>query len=231
MSVGSDSVPASESGPETPNGREDGCRERLIDVTLELCARQGYDATTADQIATAAGVTPSEFARYFANTEAVVLSIVDTMAHATAAGLANVKTDVDPEHALLSAGIAAMTAVIEDRGAVTLERLLAMGKIVNATRNLQRKVSEVRKRVITPALADRLGVDPRDRRLKQALTMWSAVMASAYIAQEDMPDDYDPRNDSALIARMAANLSQSFGDVTGKDPNQPEEPAGQTTSP
>jgi AcrR family transcriptional regulator len=222
MSVGSDPVPASKSGPAKPDGRDDGCRERLIDVTLELCARQGYDATTADQIAAAAGVTPSEFARYFANTEAVFLSIVEAMAHATAAALADVKTDVDPEHALLSAGIAAMTAVIEDRGAVTLERLLAMGKIVNATRNLQRKVSEVRKRVIAPALSDWLGVNPQDRRLKQALTMWSAVMASAYIAQEEMPDDYDPRHDSALSARMAANLSQSFGEVTGKDPNQSE---------
>jgi AcrR family transcriptional regulator len=222
MSVGSDPVPASKSGPATPESRDDDCRERLIDVTLELCAHQGYDATTADQIATAAGVTPSEFARYFASPEAVLLSIVDAMTHATAAALPDVQTDVDPERALLSAGIAAMTAVIEDRGAVRLERLLALGQIVNATRNLQRKVSEVRKRVITPALSDRLGVDPQDRRLKRALTMWSAVMASAYIAQEDMPDDYDPRHDSALTARMEANLLQSFGEVTGKDPKQPE---------
>jgi AcrR family transcriptional regulator len=220
VSVGSDPVPASKSGPETPNSRDDGGRVRLIDVTLELCARQGYDATTVDQIAAAAGVTPSEFARYFASTEAVLLSIVDAMAHAIATALADVKTDVDAEHALLSACIASMTAVIEDRGAVTLERLLALGKIVNATRNLQRKVSEVRKRVIAPALCDRLGVDPQDRRLKRALTMWSAVMASAYIAQENMSDQYDPRYDSALSERMIANLSQSFGEVTGKDPKQ-----------
>jgi hypothetical protein len=75
---------------------------------------------------------------------------------------------------------------------------------------------------MAPALSDWLGVNLQDRRLKQALTMWSAVMASAYIAQEEMPDDYDPRHDSALSARMAANLSQSFGEVTGKDPNQSE---------
>jgi AcrR family transcriptional regulator len=222
MNTGPGPVPASKKKSSTPDSRDDDCRERLIDATLELCAQHGYYATTPDQIAYAAGVEPSDFARYFASTEAVLLSIVDAMAHATAAALADVEKDVDPERALLSAGIAAMTAVIEDRGAVRLERLLAMGHIVNATRNLQRKVSEVRKRVITPALSHRLGVDPQDRRLKQALTMWSAVMASAYIAQEGMPDDYNPRHDSALTARMEANLSQSFGEVTGKDPEQSE---------
>jgi AcrR family transcriptional regulator len=221
MSAGPGPVPASKKRSATPDGGDDDCRERLIDATLELCLRQGYDATTPDDVAFAAGVTPSEFARYFASTEAVVLSIADAMARATAAGLADVETDVDPERALLSAGIAAVKAVIEGRGAVTLDRLLALGQIVNATRNLQRKVSEVRKRVITPALSDRLGVDPQDRRLRRAATMWSAVMASAYIAQLDMPDDYDPRRDGGLSEKMIASLSQSFGEVMGKDPKQP----------
>ena len=32
-------------------------REKLIDVALDLCIRQGYEATTIDQIAAAVGVT------------------------------------------------------------------------------------------------------------------------------------------------------------------------------
>ncbi len=36
--------------------------------------------------------------------------------------------------------------------------------------------------MITQALADWMGVDPKDRRLQRALTMWSAVTASAYVA-------------------------------------------------
>jgi AcrR family transcriptional regulator len=222
MNTGPGPVPASKKRPSTPDRRDDDCRERLIDATLELCTRQGYDATTPDQIAYAAGVEPSDFVRYFADTEAVILSIVDAMSHATATALADVEKDVDPDRALLTAGIAAVTAIAEGRGAVTLDRLLAMAQISNATRNLQRKLSAARKRVITQPLADWMGVDPQDPRVKRALTMWSAVAASAYVGGAGMPEDYDPRRDEMLSERIVANLSQSFGDVTGKDPEQSE---------
>jgi AcrR family transcriptional regulator len=220
VSVGSGPVPASKKGPATPDGRPDDCRERLIDATLELCARQGYDATTVEQVAAEAGVTPADFAQHFATTEAVLVTIVEAMAHATAAALADVEADVPLENALLTAGGVAVTAVVEGRGAVTLDRLMALATIVNATRNLPRRLSQVRKQVITRALADRMGVDPNDRRLQRAATMWSAVAASAYVTQEEMPDDYDPQQDAQLTERMIANLSERFGHVMGEDPKQ-----------
>jgi AcrR family transcriptional regulator len=219
MSVGSGPVPAPEKGP-APDSRPDDCRERLIDVTLDLCTRQGYDATTVDQVAAAAGVTVVDFAQHFASTEAVLVSIVEAMAHATAAALADVEPDVPLENALLTAGGAAVTAVVEGRGVVTLDRLIALATIVNSTRSLPRKVSRVRKRVITQALADRMGIDPKDRRLQRAATMWSAVAASAYIAQVEMPEHYDPQSDEMLSERMIANLSESFEQVMGEDPQQ-----------
>jgi AcrR family transcriptional regulator len=219
MSVGSGPVPASKKGP-APDSRPDDCRERLIDATLDLCVRQGYDATTVDQVAAAAGVPVVDFAEHFASTEAVLVSIVEAMAHATAAALADVDTDVPLENALLTAGGAAVTAVVEGRGAVTLDRLIALATIVNATRSLPRKLSKVRKRVITRALADRMGIDPKDRRLQRAATMWSAVAASAYVAQVEMPEHYDPQTDEMLSERMIANLSDTFGQVMGDDPKQ-----------
>jgi hypothetical protein len=47
-----------------PGDRDDDCRERLVDVTLDLCMSQGYDATTVDQIAAGADVTPADFERH-----------------------------------------------------------------------------------------------------------------------------------------------------------------------
>ena len=51
-------------------------REKLIDVALDLCIRQGHEATTIDQIAAAVGVTAHAVGRYFATKDAIILSIV-----------------------------------------------------------------------------------------------------------------------------------------------------------
>jgi AcrR family transcriptional regulator len=214
--VSARSRPGADSGERSlpPDDR----RERLIDAALELCARYGYDATTLDQIAAKAGVSEADSAKYFATTEAVLMSIVDDMAHATAAVLENTAKGIEPERALLSASAVTVSAIIEGRGAVPLERLLAMAGVISATRNLHRTVSAARKRVITKPLAEWMGVDPTDRRLQRALTMWSAVIASSYVGASEMPKGYEPQRDSELQQRMIANLAYSFGDVMGVDP-------------
>jgi AcrR family transcriptional regulator len=194
------------------------CREQLIDSALDLFMRHGYDSTTVDQIADAAGVTLDDFERHFATKEAVLMSVVDDVSSVTAAALADVPKGIEPKQALLKASTAAMGAVIDGHGGVTLERLMALARIVTDTARLQRKVSAARKRVITQPLADWMGVDPEDRRLQRALTMWSAVAASAYVGAVGTPKNYDPRRDDWLRERLIGNLSQSFVEVTGEDP-------------
>ena len=196
-------------------------REALIDAALSLFARQGYDATTAAQIAAEAGIPEADFATYFATPESVLMSIVDDISHATAAALAGIDRGRDPERALLDAGSVMVTGIVEGRGPIPIERLLAMARIVSSTRNLHRKVSAARKRVIAQPLADWMGVDPDDRRLRRALTMWSAVTASAYVSAADLTDEYEPRGDSNLRHRMIANIAQSFGEVMGENPKAP----------
>jgi AcrR family transcriptional regulator len=48
-------------------------RVAIQDAALDLIARQGYDATTCEQIAAAAEVSPATFFRYFPTKEDVVL--------------------------------------------------------------------------------------------------------------------------------------------------------------
>jgi len=113
-------------------------------------------------------------------------------------------------------------AHVEGRGAVTLDQLLALARIVSATRNLHRTVAAARRRVLVQPLADWMRVDPANRRLQRALTMWAAVTASTYVSALNMPEGYRSQGDSQLRQRMIAYLSESFGDVMGVDPSRPE---------
>lgn len=197
------------------------CRERLIDATLSLCTRCGYEATSVDQIAAAADVTPDEFARYFTSKDAVLVSLIEDLLHASVAALRDVEPDTGPEHALLIATTKVVSRVIDGRGVITRERFLAVGPVITAHLNLRQQVSLARRRILTGALADRLGVAQEDRRVHQAVTRWSAIAAGAHLAGSSMADHYDPRTDDQLIERMIAELSAGFADVMGEAPQPP----------
>lgn len=198
------------------------CRERVIDATLSLCNRCGYEATSVDQIAAAADVSPHDFARHFASKDAVLLSIVEDLLQAAADALGDVEPDTGPEHALFVATTKAVSRVIDGRGVITRDRFLAVAQVFTAHPNLRQQVSLARKRILTGALADRLGVAEDDRHVHQAVTRWSAIMAGAYVVGGSMADHYDPRTDDQLIERMIAELSATFADVMGDNPPQPD---------
>lgn len=54
-------------------GRVEATRAALQAAALDLCERQGYDATTVEQIAAAAGVTQMTFFRHFPTKAAVLM--------------------------------------------------------------------------------------------------------------------------------------------------------------
>jgi AcrR family transcriptional regulator len=197
------------------------CRERLIDATLDLCIRWGYEATTIDEISAAAKVAPSDFARHFTTKDAVLMCIVEDLVNATGAALRNVDAAVGPEQALLTATTEVITAITEGRGVITCDRMLAMAEVVTANANLRKQASLTRKRVLSQALADRMGVAADNRRVRHAVTRWSAIASGAYIGAGSMGEHYDPRQDDQLKERGIAELTASFSDVMGDDPPSP----------
>ncbi|GAA0926895.1 helix-turn-helix domain-containing protein [Pseudonocardia zijingensis] len=64
-------------------------RERLERAALELFAEQGYDDTTADQIAAAAGLNRSTFFRHFRDKREVLFGGRDTLAARLAESIEN----------------------------------------------------------------------------------------------------------------------------------------------
>ncbi len=201
---------------------EQDCRERLIDATLNLGIRFGYEATSIDQIAASAGVTPAVFLRYFATKDAVILSVIDDLVQATAATLPHVEVAASPEHALLTATTEVLTAIIDGHGVITRERMLAMSEIVTAHPDLRKQASYVRKRVLSQALADWLGVAVENRRVRQAVTMWSAIASGAYMSRSTMADHYDPGLDEELKRRTVVELTAGFKEVMGDNRSEPD---------
>jgi AcrR family transcriptional regulator len=198
------------------------CRERLIDATLSLCTRSGYEATSVDQISADAGVTPDDFARHFATKDEVLVSIVGDLLQASVEELGDVEPDTGLEHALFIATTKVISRVIDGRGVITRDRFLALAQVLTAHPNLRQQMSLARKRILTGALADRLGVAKDDRHVHRAVTRWSAIVAGGYLIGNSMADHYDPRTDDQLIERMITELSATFADVMGDDPPQPD---------
>jgi hypothetical protein len=71
--------------------------------------------------------------------------------------------------------------------------MLAMAEFVTANSNLRKQASLTRKRVLTQALADGMGVAADNRRVRHAVTTWSAIAAGAYLGAGSMGEHYDPR--------------------------------------
>jgi AcrR family transcriptional regulator len=193
------------------------CRDRIIDATLDLCVRFGYETTSVEQIIAAAEVEPADFSRYFATKDAVILSIVEALLGAGAAALADVGEAASPEQALLLSTTAVMTAIAEGRGPITLDQMLAMSPIMSANADLRKHASLMRKRLLTPALADWMGLTPNDRRVHHAVRKWSAIATGSYMARSTMAEHYDPALDDQLEERMIAEITASFDEVMGED--------------
>ncbi|WP_280399204.1 TetR family transcriptional regulator [Nocardia carnea] len=71
-------------------------RAELTEVAIALFARQGFEATTVDEIARAAGMTKRSFFRYFPSKEEAVFGGIDTTGEKVVAELAARPAGEDP---------------------------------------------------------------------------------------------------------------------------------------
>jgi AcrR family transcriptional regulator len=96
-------------------------RQALIDAAFELFQRNGFDATTVEEIAAAVEVSPRTFFRYFASKEDVALTQQDDWKTAIIAELAVRPADEPVMTAIRHAVSAAMQAFQEDDGHSALD--------------------------------------------------------------------------------------------------------------
>jgi len=179
-------------------------RAALINAALQLFERHGFEATTIDEIAAAADVSPRTFFRYFATKEEVALGddlgpeILGLLA-ARPAG----EPMLESARHVVADSLVLVTA--EDR-----EALLARLRIVYRTPSLRARRWEYQLemgRVSGAALAERRGLPPDD--LGSRVT--AAAIFTAIEVAMDRWQEHDGREDlGAAIDAAIGHLATAF---------------------
>ena len=182
-------------------------RAAIRQHALRLFSEQGYQATTVEQIAAAAEVSPSTFFRYFPTKEDVVLR--DDLDTRMLEAFAKQPPDLAPVQAIRAATKDALTAFGADEMAQIRE-----------TTALTLTVPEVRARamdefartmeVIAEAIAERAGRSPADLPVRALAGAVVGVIMSVTLpwsdwTSESATDDMFARIDEAL-ALLEAGL-------------------------
>ncbi len=164
----------------TPPERKPGLRERKKARTryeiqrhaLRLFLDQGFDATTVEQIAEAADVSPSTFFRYFPTKVAVVLA--DDLDSVFLASFHAQPPEID----ILQAFRNALGSVFADLAPDELATLRARGQLYLSTPELRAAVLDDvigSMRVLSTAVAERTGRSASD---PQVMTLCGAILGA-----------------------------------------------------
>ena len=158
-------------------------RAAIQEHALRLFREQGYDATTVEQIAEAAEVSPSTFFRYFPTKEDVVA--YDALDPMVMTAWRAQPLDVGPIRAFRNAMVQVFQAMTSDQ----LEELLSRGRLLFSVPELrQAAINELLRsgKMVTDELAVRLGRPADDFELK---IFGGAVMGAMMAALIPMLED------------------------------------------
>ena len=153
--------------------------DELREIALQMLARQGYDATTVDDIAMAAGMSRRTFHRYYASKEDVVIQLLADVGDQVRAELASRPAAEPPVVALRRAVGVAIDFCSGHHDPV---KMLAVVRLVLGTPVLRARFLALQadsQAGLTGVLAARLGVPPDDLFPEMAVRMALAAFAAA----------------------------------------------------
>jgi AcrR family transcriptional regulator len=176
---------AEESVPADRRARNrDRTRQALAEAAMELFATQGYGATTVEQIADLASVSPRTFFRYFDSKEDVLLPLDQPMEVAPA--IRSQPLSLSDLDALRTALVATAPSNEPAVGRIRMLREALSSSAALRGRDFdQRSLSE---QAMARALADRRRLAEPDHEARLAAVVGFAILRTAMDRWLDLPD-------------------------------------------
>lgn len=116
-----DPHPVSQEGRRERKRRE--THQRITEIGIRLFTENGYDATTLDAIAAAAGIARRTFFHYFGSKEDIILAWQGALPEALRAAILAQDTAASPL-AMVERGLIALTADMHPEAAVTISTIV-----------------------------------------------------------------------------------------------------------
>jgi AcrR family transcriptional regulator len=187
-------------GPPRPGLRERKkarTRAAIREHAFRLFREQGYDATTVEQIADAAEVSPSTFFRYFPTKEDVVLQ--DDMDLLWMEAIREQPPEVGPI-AAMRAGVHTAFARMGEGEWAQLRETTELAMAVPAVR--ARMLQELARttQVLAAAVAERSGRDPGDFAVRALAGAIVGIAMAAWFEEADDLTDFSDHNRLAAFA-------------------------------
>jgi AcrR family transcriptional regulator len=153
-------------------------RAELMSVAMDLFLDQGFEQTTVEQIATAAGLSRRSFFRYFATKDEILGETLASTGHAIAAALSG--RPLDPVWTAVRRAFDPLLAAIanDERALPMMRMMLHNPALAGSHRDKQTSWQHA----IATAAQDRLRGDPHDAQL-QATALAGAALACLTAAQ------------------------------------------------
>jgi len=192
-------------------------RKALIDAALNLFAENGFDETSTDEIAAAAGVSPRTFFRYFPTKESVLFFGEYDFIRLFSGALAAQDPSIPDLEAICSALIALAPRVEPLRERVRLYELAIASSML--LRGREQAAAEDNIKVMSEAIADRRRLAQPDESceilsslsniaLRRALQAWLASPPRQKLA-ELIPVEFNRIADVVAEARSAHGSSSA----------------------
>ncbi|MGK8520472.1 TetR/AcrR family transcriptional regulator [Nocardia asteroides] len=155
-------------------------RSRIMAAALDLCDKQGFEATTIEQIANAADVSPRTINRYFDSKEDIVLGPVKDFGRTIAETLRELPRTGNELESLRQAFLqvvdraaaAGDTDPLSFRQFQKVQRILRSSPSVSA-RSLEH--ADDKQTAIAAVVAERLGTEPDARAVRLIVGTWQLI--------------------------------------------------------
>ncbi|WP_067698279.1 TetR/AcrR family transcriptional regulator [Nocardia jejuensis] len=188
-------------------------RTRIIDVALALCDSQGFEATTVEQIADAADVSPRTVNRYFDNKEAIVIAPVEDWGAAVADQLRAQPVTGNELQALLDSFLAVVDQVIEGDNPVPFRWFQQMQRITRGSPTVRAQsleAADTKTRAMTLVLAERLRTSVDAMPVRLIAATWHGIVRVGMECEFDSDSEFPDCSSTTSVQTLVNNVIGAY---------------------